>query len=115
MNWYAFYKNSQFVDFNGLVQSIYQRLIQADRGNPSAESAADDIQSQGSDPQTIENALQQAVFLIVGDQGESVLSEPQRHVVQTIRGGAMQDPNQVQDFNQMQQPMDANQGFVEQS
>lgn len=97
MNWYARYKTSQFVDYNALVNSIYQRLVQADRGAPAAENAADDVHSQGFDLTQIENAVQQAVYMIVGNRGEPALSDAQRHVVQTIRGGAMMGGSEPMD------------------
>lgn len=87
MSWYSIYKTSQFVGWPQLVQSIYQRLMQAQNDNPSAENAADDVHSQGFDQPTIDKALQQAIIMVVGPVGdETQLSDGQRHVVQTIRG-----------------------------
>lgn len=106
MNWYNLYKVSQVVDYKALVNSIYQRLVQSSQGATSGENAADDIHSQGFDPTTIEQAIQQAVYQVVGDQGEQMLTDGQRHVIQTIRGGQMMGGE-----SPVNQPMGEGQGI----
>jgi len=87
LTWYLKYKLSQFVGPQGLANSIFQRLRQADDSHNVAENASDDIQSQGYDQMTIENAIQQAIAMLSASSGNSLqLSDSQRHLLETLRG-----------------------------
>lgn len=113
LNWYKNLKVAQFVNFQAIVQSIYQRLVQADRGAPAAENAADDILSQGFAPPQIENAINQAIAKLLGPNGnETQLSEPQRHVIYTLRGVPPPQAEIGVDAGQSQQsPVNSEQGL----
>ena len=97
MNWYSRLKMSQFVDFRGLVNAIFQRLKQAEGQPMAAENAFDDVHSQGFDMSQIENAIMQALSYYLGPGGnEMKLNDSQRHLIATLRGQQHMEPESMQ-------------------
>lgn len=103
MNWYARLKHAQFVDFQGLVNAIAQRLKQSEGAAMANENAFDDIHAQGFDLNQIETAIVQALSMYMGPGGnEAQLNDSQRHLIATLRGQQAISPD-VMEQDPMQQ------------